>query len=150
MRSRIDLIKYWFSVNDEEGQERRFQESIEDPIKRWKLEPDGRGIAQALGGLFHSCGRDGTAIPTARKPRGTSSTRMIKKQARLNCIRHLLDQISYQEVGGRSRLSFLLANQIPTISDPRSRPSVSSRGSIEPPFSGANLKVTILRAPTDG
>ena len=38
VRSGIYLIKYWFSVNDEE-QERRFQERIENPIKRWKLSP---------------------------------------------------------------------------------------------------------------
>src|SRR5512144_862377 len=38
VRSGIYLIKYWFSVNDEE-QERRFQERIRNPIKRWKLSP---------------------------------------------------------------------------------------------------------------
>src|SRR5246127_3906842 len=38
VRSGIYLIKYWFSVNDEE-QERRFQERISNPIKRWKLSP---------------------------------------------------------------------------------------------------------------
>ncbi len=38
VRSGINLIKYWFSVNDEE-QERRFQERIRNPIKRWKLSP---------------------------------------------------------------------------------------------------------------
>ena len=38
VRSGIILIKYWFSVSDEE-QERRFQERIEDPTKRWKLSP---------------------------------------------------------------------------------------------------------------
>ena len=38
VRSGLHLIKYWFSVNDEE-QERRFQERIKNPIKRWKLSP---------------------------------------------------------------------------------------------------------------
>ena len=38
VRSGIYLIKYWFSVNDEE-QERRFQERIHNPVKRWKLSP---------------------------------------------------------------------------------------------------------------
>ena len=38
VRSGIILIKYWFSVSDEE-QERRFQERIKDPTKRWKLSP---------------------------------------------------------------------------------------------------------------
>jgi polyphosphate kinase 2 (PPK2 family) len=36
--SGITLIKYWFSVNDEE-QEKRFQERMRNPIKRWKLSP---------------------------------------------------------------------------------------------------------------
>ena len=38
VRSGITLIKYWFSVSDEE-QERRFQARIHDPRKRWKLSP---------------------------------------------------------------------------------------------------------------
>ncbi len=38
MRSGILLIKYWFSVNDEE-QERRFRDRMKNPIKRWKLSP---------------------------------------------------------------------------------------------------------------
>ena len=38
VRSGIILVKYWFSVSDEE-QERRFQARIEDPTKRWKLSP---------------------------------------------------------------------------------------------------------------
>ena len=38
IRSDIALIKYWFSVSDEE-QERRFEDRIKDPTKRWKLSP---------------------------------------------------------------------------------------------------------------
>jgi len=36
IRSGIILVKYWFSVNDEE-QEKRFQDRMRNPIKRWKL-----------------------------------------------------------------------------------------------------------------
>ena len=38
VRSGIQLIKYWFSVSDEE-QERRFQARVQDPMRRWKLSP---------------------------------------------------------------------------------------------------------------
>jgi polyphosphate kinase 2 len=38
LRSGIILVKYWFSVSDEE-QERRFRARIDDPVKRWKLSP---------------------------------------------------------------------------------------------------------------
>ena len=54
VRSGIYLIKYWFSVNDEE-QERRFQDRIRNPIKRWKRTKMGarldlaRGAAQRIG-----------------------------------------------------------------------------------------------------
>ena len=57
VRSGIYLIKYWFSVNDEE-QERRFQERIGNPIKRWKLSPMDLEVTKALGGLFQGQGRD--------------------------------------------------------------------------------------------
>ena len=40
VRSGIKLIKYWFSVSDEE-QEKRFQSRIDNPEKRWKLSPNG-------------------------------------------------------------------------------------------------------------
>jgi polyphosphate kinase 2 len=55
IRSGITLVKYWFSVSDEE-QERRFQDRIEDPTKRW--EPDGPGITGALGRVLEGEGRD--------------------------------------------------------------------------------------------
>ena len=39
VRSGIILVKYWFSVSDEEQEKRRFQGRITDPTKRWKLSP---------------------------------------------------------------------------------------------------------------
>ena len=55
VRSGVLLLKYWFSVSDEE-QERRFQGRIEDPTKRWKAFAHGPGIAQALAGVFQGQG----------------------------------------------------------------------------------------------
>ena len=57
IRSGIILIKYWFSVSDEE-QERRFQERIRNPIKRWKLSPMDLRVARTLGRVFPRQGRD--------------------------------------------------------------------------------------------
>ena len=57
VRSGIILVKYWFSVSDEE-QERRFQERMHDQTKRWKLSPDGPGVAAAMGGVFARQRRD--------------------------------------------------------------------------------------------
>ncbi len=57
VRSGIRLIKYWFSVSDEE-QERRFQDRMKNPTKRWKLSPMDLAVAQALGGVLARQGRD--------------------------------------------------------------------------------------------
>ena len=54
VRSGITLIKYWFSINDEE-QERRFQRRIDEPAKRWKLSP-----------MDLSPASDGSSIPRRR------------------------------------------------------------------------------------
>ena len=57
VRSGIILVKYWFSVSDDE-QERRFQSRLEDPTKRWKLSPMDLGVARALGRVLEGQGRD--------------------------------------------------------------------------------------------
>ena len=57
VRAGIQLIKYWFSVSNEE-QERRFQRRIQDPTKRWKLSPMDLRIARAVGRVLESQGRD--------------------------------------------------------------------------------------------
>ncbi len=56
VRSGVLLIKYWFSVSDEE-QERRFQSRMGDPTKRWKLSPMDLESRRALGGIFAGQGR---------------------------------------------------------------------------------------------
>ena len=73
VRSGIMLVKYWFSVSDEE-QERRFQGRIDDPTKRWKLSADGPRVARPLGRVLEGQGRDVRATPTSSRRPGTSST----------------------------------------------------------------------------
>ena len=57
LRAGIILIKYWFSVNDEE-QERRFHERMRNPIKRWKLSPMDLEVARAVGRILQGKGCD--------------------------------------------------------------------------------------------
>ena len=94
--SGITLIKYWFSVNDEE-QEKRFQERIRNPIKRWKLSP--MDIESRRHWVDYSKAKDEMFAHT--------DTNQVpwyvvnaddKKRARLNCIAHLLQQVPYQDM----------------------------------------------------
>ena len=96
VRSGIILIKYWFSVSDEE-QEKRFKARIEDPTKRWKLSPmdlEARSrwvdYSKAKDAMFEVCD-----IPQARWNVVNADS---KKRARLNCIHHLLKQIPYKDL----------------------------------------------------
>lgn len=93
MRSGIYLIKYWFSVSDEE-QERRFQQRIRSPIKRWKLSP--MDIESRKHWVEYSRCKD---VMFARTDTNISPWFVVdaddKKKARLNCIAHLLQQIPY-------------------------------------------------------
>lgn len=95
VRSGIILIKYWFSVSDEE-QERRFQARIENTTKRWKLSPmdlESRAkwveFSKAKDILF-----DHTDIKQAPWVVVNAED---KKRARLNCISHLLTTIPYED-----------------------------------------------------
>ena len=96
VRSGILLIKYWFSVSDAE-QERRFQARINDPTKRWKLSP--MDLESRKRWVDYSRAKDVMFEHTDRK---RAQWHVVdadnKKRARLNCIRHLLDQIPYQEM----------------------------------------------------
>ena len=96
IRSGIYLIKYWFSVNDEE-QERRFQERIRNPIKRWKLSP--MDVESRKRWVEYSKAKDAMFAHTDRKKTPWYVVDADdKKRARLNCIRHLLGQIPYQDM----------------------------------------------------
>lgn len=96
VRAGIVLIKYWFSVSDEE-QERRFQDRAKDPARRWKLSPmdlESRArwvdFSRAKDEMFAH-----TNIPEA--PWFTIDAD-DKHRARLNCISHILSKIPYEDM----------------------------------------------------
>jgi len=95
-RSGIQLIKYWFSITDEE-QHSRFLGRIHDPLKQWKLSP--MDLQSRVRWEEHTKAKEvmleRTHIPEA--PWWIVQA-VDKKKARLNCIHHLLEQIPYQEV----------------------------------------------------
>ena len=96
IRSGIILIKYWFSITDDE-QNRRFLMRIHDPLKQWKLSPmdmeSRRRWEQYTKAKEEMIER--THIPEA--PWWVVEG-VDKKRARLNCIHHLLTQVPYGEV----------------------------------------------------
>ena len=92
----IMLVKYWFSVSDEE-QERRFRSRLEDPMRSWKLSPidlESRArwvdFSHAKDEMFVH-----TDIPEAPWYVVEADD---KRRARLNCIAHLLSIIPYEDV----------------------------------------------------
>ena len=95
-RSGIQLIKYWFSVSDEE-QERRFRARAEDPTKRWKLSPID--LASWSRWQEYSRAKDEmfAATDTEHAPWWVVDGE-IKRHARLNCISHLLGTIPYEDL----------------------------------------------------
>jgi len=96
VRSGIQLIKYWFSVSDEE-QERRFQKRLTDPTKRWKLSP--MDLESRKRWVDYSKAKDAMFSHTDIKqaPWYVVSSD-VKKHARLNCISHLLSLIPYKDL----------------------------------------------------
>ena len=96
IRSGIRLIKYWFSITDEE-QDIRFRMRILDPIKQWKLSPMDLESRRRWERYTRAKEEmlERTHIPEA--PWFVVEA-VDKKKARLNCIRHLLGLIPYQEV----------------------------------------------------
>lgn len=96
VRSGIILLKYWFSVSDEE-QERRFQARITDPTKRWKLSP--MDLESRARWMEYSKAKDEMFAYTDIKQAPWFSVNADnKKQARLNCIAHLLSMIPYKDL----------------------------------------------------
>ena len=92
----ITLLKYWFSVSDEE-QERRFRARIDDPIRRWKL--SDTDLFSRSNWVDYSRAKDEmfvhTDIPEAPWHLVEADD---KPSARLNCIAHLLSKILYEPV----------------------------------------------------
>jgi polyphosphate kinase 2 len=96
VRSGIILIKYWFSITDEE-QQRRFLMRVRDPIKQWKLSP--MDLESRRRWELYTKAKESmlqrTHIPEARWWIVEADD---KKKARLNCIHHLLSQVPPHEV----------------------------------------------------
>jgi polyphosphate kinase 2 len=96
MRSGIILIKYWFSVSDDE-QEKRFQGRIVDPTKRWKLSP--MDLESRKKWFMYSKAKDDMFLYTDIKQAPWYVVNAdVKKRARLNCISHLLSMIPYEDL----------------------------------------------------
>jgi polyphosphate kinase 2 len=96
VRSGVQLVKYWFSITDEE-QHARFVGRIEDPLKQWKFSPmdlESRRRWEAYTKAKEAM-LERTHIPEA--PWWVVQA-VDKKRARLNCIAHLLEQVPYHEV----------------------------------------------------
>jgi len=96
VRSGIILLKYWFSITDEE-QQFRFNMRIHDPLKQWKLSPMDVESRRRWEDYTRAkeVMLDRTHI--AEAPWWVVEA-VDKKRARLNCIAHLLTQIPYQDV----------------------------------------------------
>ena len=96
IRSGIILIKYWFSVSDME-QERRFQQRIEDPTRRWKISQ--MDMAARTKWVEYSKAKDEMFAYTDTKQSPWYVVEADdKRRARLNCISHLLSMIPYKNV----------------------------------------------------
>ena len=95
-RSGIRLIKYWFSITDEE-QHMRFLGRINDPLKQWKLSPMDLESRRRWEDYTRAkeIMLERTHIPEAR---WWVVHAVDKKRARLNCIQHLLQQFNYSEI----------------------------------------------------
>jgi polyphosphate kinase 2 len=96
VRSGIILIKYWFSVSDTE-QERRFQDRMKRPTKRWKISP--MDLESRKHWADYSKAKDDMFNNTDHKQAPWFVVDSEdKKAARLNVIRHLLSKISYKDL----------------------------------------------------
>lgn len=96
IHSGIILIKYWFSVSDEE-QEHRFTERLKDPLRRWKFSE--MDLASRSKWAEYSKAKDEMFSYTDTK---VSPWWVVngddKRRARLNCINHLLSMVPYREI----------------------------------------------------
>ena len=112
----IHLIKYWFSVSDEE-QVRRFEARIHDPMRRWKLSPTD--LYSRTRWVDYSRAKDEmfvhTDIPEAPWFVVDADD---KRRARINCMAHLLSRIPY------------VPKQVPDVKLPKRQ---SDAGYIRPP-----------------
>lgn len=96
VRSGIILIKYWFSITDEE-QQFRFAMRIQDPLKQWKLSPMDVESRRRWEDYTRAKETMLERTHIAEAPWWVVEA-VDKKRARLNCIAHFLDQIPYEDV----------------------------------------------------
>jgi polyphosphate kinase 2 len=95
VRSGITLLKYWFSVSDEE-QERRFKDRAGDPARRWKLSP--MDLQSMPKWVEYSKAKDKMFRYTdIKKARWWTVEADDKRRARLNCIAHILSSVPYKD-----------------------------------------------------
>jgi polyphosphate kinase len=96
VRSGIQLVKYWFSISDEE-QELRFLGRIHDPLKQWKLSPMD---LESRRRWEHYTKAKEVMLERTHTPESPwwVVPANDKKKARLNCISHLLSQMPYSEI----------------------------------------------------
>ncbi|HEC14435.1 MAG TPA: polyphosphate kinase 2 [Rhodospirillales bacterium] len=124
VRSGLILIKYWFSVSDEE-QERRFQARIHNPIKRWKLSPMDLKSRELW--MDYSKAKDEMfALTDIKQAPWYVVEADVKKRARLNCISHLLSMIPYEDL-------------TPKPFDLPPRTTERRRGYVRPPMTDQNF-----------
>ena len=96
VRSGIMIVKYWFSVSDDE-QERRFQARLDDPTKRWKLSP--MDLQSRARWVEYSMAKDEMFAHTDIKQAPWFVVNADdKKRARLNVIHHFLSLIPYEDL----------------------------------------------------
>jgi polyphosphate kinase 2 len=96
VRSGIILIKYWFSVSDEE-QEKRFRERIRDTRKRWKLSPMDME-SRARWAEYSKAKDEMFSYTDIKQAPWYVVDADDKRRARLNCIHHLLSMIPYKDL----------------------------------------------------
>ncbi len=117
IRSGIILVKYWFSVSDDE-QEKRFHARIADPTKRWKISP--MDLESRARWAEYSKAKDAMFSYTDTKQAPWYVVNADdKKRARLNCISHLLGTVPYEDLTPET---FVLP------------PRQSERGYVRPPM----------------
>lgn len=117
IHSGIILIKYWFSVSEEE-QEKRFQSRIKDPTKQWKLSP--MDLESRMRWVEYSRAKDAMMNYTDTKQCPWYVVEAdVKKRARLNCISHLLSMIPYEDL---------------TPKPPKLQKRPSGKGYVRPPM----------------
>jgi len=92
----IILLKYWFEVT-QDVQAERFQKRIDDPRKQWKLSPMDLKAQQKWDEYTEAKEKMFLATDTEHNPWFVVNSDN-KKQARLNCISHILSQIPYEDI----------------------------------------------------